>query len=150
MGKAYFYGHGVATNKQEAVRWWLKAAEQGDAVAQRQLGASYQHGVGVAKDPREAVRWFRKAAEQGDILAQTLLAAAYAFGDGVIMDDREAYIWLSIAKANGNELASEAFNKINWRARLTQSEIRSAQKEAARRLEEIDRRKEKHNEKFGL
>ena len=49
----------------EAVKWYRKAAEQGHAAAQNNLGAMYANGQGVARSDAEAVKWFRKAAEQG-------------------------------------------------------------------------------------
>jgi TPR repeat protein len=41
----------------EAVKWYRKAAEQGDAPAQFNLGNSYANGEGVAKDAVEAAKW---------------------------------------------------------------------------------------------
>ena len=49
----------------EAVKWFRKAAEQGDAIAQVNLGYAYANGFGVEKDEKEEVKWYRKAAEQG-------------------------------------------------------------------------------------
>ena len=49
----------------EAVRWIRKAAKQGPADAQYNLGGMYANGQGVNLDHAEAVRWYRKAAEQG-------------------------------------------------------------------------------------
>ena len=56
---------GVPKNASQAVTWYRKAAEQGDADAQFNLGVMYAKGVGVPKDASQAVTWFRKAAEQG-------------------------------------------------------------------------------------
>ena len=42
-----------------------KAAEQGDAEAQYNLGVMYANGDGLPEDDAEAVRWYRMAAEQG-------------------------------------------------------------------------------------
>ncbi|CAJ2377657.1 MAG: sel1 repeat family protein [Gammaproteobacteria bacterium] len=141
---------GAVTDQQKAVHWYRKAAEQGHAKAQRELGLAYLYGKGVTEDKREAVRWLRKSAEQGNAWGQVSLGKAYLSGEGVITDEREAYIWLSIAKANGLKYAEEIFRQTNWREFLSQPEIRSAQKEAAQRLEETDRRKKKHDRKFGL
>jgi hypothetical protein len=47
-----------------------KAAEQGDAGAQKALGEMYLKGLGFPKNSREAVKWYRKAALQGDAKAQ--------------------------------------------------------------------------------
>ena len=49
----------------EAVKWWRKAAEQGNADAQYSLGVCYFFGHGVTKDEAEAVKWLRKAAGLG-------------------------------------------------------------------------------------
>jgi TPR repeat protein len=42
------------------------AAEQGDAVAQFNIGLCFFNGEGVQQDPAEAVKWFRMADEHGD------------------------------------------------------------------------------------
>lgn len=142
LGFAYGSGEGVLTDKREAARWFRKAAEQGEVSAQFFLGRAYNAGEGVATDKHEAVRWFRKAAEQGLVLAQFQLGVAYVTGVGAIADMREAYIWLAIAKAGGSKNAGEVLHEIVLHGHLPQSEIRSADKEAARRLEAINRRKD--------
>ncbi len=48
-----------------AYRAWLPLAEQGDAVAQYNLGIMYQNGQGVASDGAEAAKWFDRAAVLG-------------------------------------------------------------------------------------
>ncbi len=57
----------------EAVKWWRKAAEQGDERAQYNLGRCYDKGEGVAQDKTEAIKWYRKAAEQGHEKAKAAL-----------------------------------------------------------------------------
>ncbi|CAK0744461.1 conserved hypothetical protein [Gammaproteobacteria bacterium] len=69
----YRDGRGVNQDNHEAVSWYLKAAEQGDADAQFNLGIMYAEGRGVAQDIREAALWLRKAAEQGDEDAEIYL-----------------------------------------------------------------------------
>ncbi len=61
----YLNGQGVARDNAEAAKWYRKAAEQGDAGAQFNLGVMYGGGQGVPQDYAEAVKWFRKAADQG-------------------------------------------------------------------------------------
>ena len=51
----YAKGEGVPENDAEAVKWFRKAAEQGDADAQYNLGVMYANGEGVLKDEAEAV-----------------------------------------------------------------------------------------------
>lgn len=54
-------GWGVAKDQVEAVKWFRKAAVQGYAVSQKQLGDCYMNGWGVTKDQAVAIKWFRKA-----------------------------------------------------------------------------------------
>jgi TPR repeat protein len=48
---------GVLQDYAEAARWYRKAAEQGNAIAQTNLGTMYFQGQGVPQDYAEAVRW---------------------------------------------------------------------------------------------
>ena len=78
-----------------------KAAEQGDASAQLDLGLAYRKGEGVAKDLVESVMWLRKAAEQGNAQAQFNLGCAYYFGNGVAKDHAEKAKWFGKAAQQG-------------------------------------------------
>jgi len=148
LGTAYWNGEGVAEDKTEAVRWWRKAAEQGFDLAQHNMGNVYGAGMGVAVDMRVAVRWWRKAAEQGHAQAQFNLGTAYWNGNGVVADKYESYVWYSIAKASGDEWAGKELRRTNWGNCLSQLEIRSAQKEAAQRMDAIESRKDESGKKF--
>ena len=57
-------------NKAKAVKWYRRAAEQGNVDAQYSLGDMYARGDGVPEDDAEAVKWFRLAAEQDHADAQ--------------------------------------------------------------------------------
>jgi len=46
----------------EAVRWYRKAPEQGDASAQSNLGLMYSVGQGVPQDDIEGMKWYILAA----------------------------------------------------------------------------------------
>jgi len=70
LGRAFF----KAQNIQVAVDELRKAAEQGYAAAQYNLGVMYEYGRGVSQDYGEALIWYRKAAEQGDEMAKDKLA----------------------------------------------------------------------------
>ena len=87
----------------EAVQWFRKAAEQGHADSQFQLGACYRDGDGVDRDYKEALRWFRKAADQGHARAQNAIGKRYLLGQGVSEDPTEAVKWFR--KAAEQDLA---------------------------------------------
>ena len=65
LGECYFLGKGINWDFDEAVYWFQKAAQQGNADAQYYLGECYYHGLGVKKDKRQGIRWYQNAARQG-------------------------------------------------------------------------------------
>ncbi len=86
-----------------ALKEWRPLAEQGNAVAQSNLGLLYQNGRGVPQDYVQARQWFEKAAVQRDAKAQHSLGLLYAMGQGVSQDFFQAYMWYSLAVANGEK-----------------------------------------------
>jgi TPR repeat protein len=98
----------VAKDEKEAVKWYTKAAEQGDAWAQSNLGFCYEKGTGVAKDEKEAVKWYTKAAEQGNARAQNNLGFCYEKGTGVAKDEKEAVKWYTKAAEQGDAWAQSS------------------------------------------
>ena len=63
-----------------AVKEWLQAAEQGDAVAQFNLAQMYRLGKGVPQTDAEAVKWYILAAQQGLEYAQRNLKLMHRDG----------------------------------------------------------------------
>ena len=67
----YELGQGVQPDCAEATKWFLKAAEQGDAGGQLQMGKRCHRGsfAPLAQDAREsrieAYKWFKLASAQG-------------------------------------------------------------------------------------
>jgi len=104
-GMKYYQGDGVPQDYKEAVRWWLMAAEEGDARAQYSLGICYKNGRGVEKNDKEAFRWYMLAAEQGEPRAQYNLGVCYKFGIGVPKDYNEAVKWYRLAAQQGHPQA---------------------------------------------
>ncbi|MDE7136766.1 MAG: sel1 repeat family protein [Muribaculaceae bacterium] len=86
----------------EALRWFRKSAEQGNASAQYNLGYMYDNGYGVAQNDTEAAKWYSKAAEQGNASAQYNLGYMYDNGYGVAKNDTEAAKWYSKAAEQGD------------------------------------------------
>ena len=90
-----------------AVEWYRKAADQGFAEAQFNLGKMYSAGLGVGRNKKEAENWYRKAADQGFADAQCSL--------GEMLDasrsckfSQEAVEWYRKAAEQG--LADAQFN----------------------------------------
>jgi uncharacterized protein len=85
-----------------AAKEWRTLAEQGDPIAQFNLGLLYLDGHGVPQSSAEAANWFRRAAEQDYPQAQHNLGAMYGSGQGVKRDYVQAYKWLNLCAAKGN------------------------------------------------
>jgi TPR repeat protein len=88
-----------------AMRLWRPLAEQGDALAQSNLGQMYSKGQGAPQDYAAAASWYRKAAEQGVDTAQTNLGRMYDIGQGVPQDYATAIRWYRKAAEQGDAFA---------------------------------------------
>lgn len=92
----------------EAAKWFQKAADQGIAEAQFNLGAMCYNGFGVPQDYAEAMKWFQKAADQGNAQAQNSLGVMYKNGYGVPKNYAKAKQWYRKAADQGYKNAIEA------------------------------------------
>ncbi len=112
LGACYYYGICIDQSKDEATKWWLKAAEQGHFKAQSNIGVLLLQRKGDKESEEAAVKWFRLAAKQGDALAQCNLAFCYREGIGVEKSKEIAIRWLKIAAEQGDEFAEEELKKL--------------------------------------
>jgi TPR repeat protein len=112
IGRAYWQGAGVPKDYVQAVFWFRKAAEQGNATAQVSLGILYDGALeevkGVPQDYAQAANWYRKAAEQGNGIAEFMLGRYYANGLGVPQDYVKAAAWYRKAAANQGGMPASA------------------------------------------
>jgi len=93
---ASYYKFGIGTipkNAEQAIRWYRKAAEQGNAEAQIQILEYYFYGDEVPQDYVEAAFWAHKAAEQGNAYGQLWLASFYEKGQVIHQDYSKAAYW---------------------------------------------------------
>ena len=58
---------GVPQDDAKAVYWWAKAAKQGNAMAQRNLGGMHLRGEGVPEDCARAYAWSSISAAGGSV-----------------------------------------------------------------------------------
>ncbi len=126
---------GVAAYKRgdyaTALREYRKAAEQGVADAQFNLGLMYGNGHGVPQDYARAVKWYRKAADQGVADAQLMLGVMYGEGQGVPKDYAQAHMWLNLAASSfppGKDRDRAAKNRDIVAERMTPAQISEAEK----------------------
>lgn len=106
MGLMHYHGHGVRENDAQALMWFDRAARQGLADAQFQLGNMYAYGLAggdAASDPaRLAAQWYFEAARQGHAEAQYSLGILFLTGSGVVQNDAQARHWIARAARQGH------------------------------------------------
>ena len=103
LGEMYLTGRGTPQDDQRALQWFRKAAAQGEAIAENNVGVMYQGGRGgLPQDDGQAVAWYRKAADQGFAPAQNNLGNMFLNGTGVSKDDRQAAGWFRKAAEQGH------------------------------------------------
>lgn len=91
-------GKGVIQNTDEGSKWLRKAAGQGNAAAQVELG--FDLAFALFNKPKleeynQGMEWMHKAADQGILIAQFMLAEFYMkpLADGVSPNYKEAIKW---------------------------------------------------------
>jgi hypothetical protein len=109
LGFMYEKGQGLPQDYPEAIRWYRKAADQGDCVfcsgAQVNLGLMYANGEGVTQNYAEAARWYRKAADQGDAKAQVTVQVPQS----IFLDKSRRIVYCMV-----DECESESPRKATW------------------------------------
>lgn len=102
-------------SSEEKKERWCKLAQQGDLIAQYNLGfyyycraypnPEYSNFDPVPQDSEKAVVWFHKAADRGHVNAQFYLGTCLFYGRGISKNKEEAKKWLSNAARQGSEAA---------------------------------------------
>jgi TPR repeat protein len=116
----------VPQNQAEAVKWFSKAARQGLADAQYNLGVMYYRGTGITQNYPEALKLYSQAAQRGHTLAQYNLGLMYLAGNSVPKDSVKAYMWLSLAA--GQKVPEAVKNRDYLAAKMTPSQLADARK----------------------
>jgi TPR repeat protein len=80
----------------------FKRAENGDVVAQNELGRMYEHGHGIEQNTIKARYWYQQAADQDDDWGQLHLGLLFKTGKNVDKDLEQAVMWISQSAAKGN------------------------------------------------
>ena len=92
-------------DKNQAMYWYLQAANQGNPNAQFNLANAYYDGKVVPADLPKAAGWYERAAISGVPEAQLNLGYMYSQGKGVPKNDEVATLWYTVAAKRGNTKA---------------------------------------------
>lgn len=103
LGICLIIGYGCEENPHEALKWWTKAAEQGDLCSQRCLWSCYYNGnSGICKNYKKAFHWLEQAALQNDDESQFMLGVCHYNGQGVQKSREKAFECFKMAAESGH------------------------------------------------
>jgi len=91
--------------KDEAMKVWGQASQQGSVQATAFLAAMYRVGDHVQKEPKKALRLFEQAAEGGSEISMLYAAGLLQKGTDVPKDEPRAVYWYEQAVKLGNSSA---------------------------------------------
>lgn len=103
LGRYYHIAAGDKRDVKKAVSCYLRAADQGHALAQRFMGLCYENGIGgITANLETAADWYLRSAKQGNALAQYNMAKYSENGTGkVIKSAEQAKQWYIQAADQG-------------------------------------------------
>jgi uncharacterized protein len=130
LGLMYRDGNGVPKDYKEAWKWYQKAADQGEKVAQYNLRNIYDEAIGCLRLPdysefkeerlramsviEEALNGFHKVAEKGHPFVQCQLGRIYRDGHGVSKNLSKAAEWYRKAAEQGDREAQKELGDIYY------------------------------------
>lgn len=143
QGSGSVGGRGVPQDRAQVAAWYRKAAEQGDAKAQFNLGLMYRYGPGYSPALERWVEAFDPAPVYARPTAQTNPAAKYNSGSGIPKDYIEAHKWMSLAaaRATGDNQKRFADARDSLAKVMTPEQIAEAQKRASEWTAAFEKRK---------
>lgn len=112
---AQYFEHGQDRMKRDpikAVKWYRRAADEGDVSSMYQLAKLYEMGEGVDKDSDKAIEWYTKAAEAGHRAALLTLGTKYFYGSGDFKDVEKGLEWYRKAAEAGYHQAIQRLAEI--------------------------------------
>jgi uncharacterized protein len=104
---------------QKALKWYLKAAQQGDVDAMMHIGDIFFYGKGIKQSHLDAGRWYKLAANLNYPEAQKNLGFMFYYGLGVTRSYQEAERWYVLAAENNNAKAQYYLGKMFLRGVAT-------------------------------
>jgi hypothetical protein len=127
LARSYQTGFLLPLDRTAALKWYVRAAEEGDTDAALQAAFLYAPAGGAPRDEVNALKWLRFAADRGNFSAQMTLGNYYLTGQGgVPVDKEEGYYWQMIGQ--GADPNSWAYKTA--RQALTDEQLERAVKRA--------------------
>ncbi len=89
-------------DESKAFNWFLKAADKGEYIAQKNVARYYRYGIATEKDEQKALDYYTKSANQGYLEAITELARLYRYGYCTEKNIEESIKWYEKAISKGH------------------------------------------------
>jgi TPR repeat protein len=113
MGERLWVGFGsVKVDFTEARKYFLIAANHGNARGMANVGWIYENGFDVPQDYSEAKFWYDKAISHGDVIANWNIGRLYEFGWGVQMNLDAARSWYQKGADKGHAASRQALDNV--------------------------------------
>lgn len=93
-----------------AYSYFKQRAQDGDPVAEDNLGKMYADGRGVPENATQSVAWYSKAAAQHNADAELNLGVACLYGHGTAQDTTQACQMFAAAKHDGSPYAQDFYS----------------------------------------
>jgi TPR repeat protein len=113
IGKMFLLGGPLKQDYVEAVRWYTKAAENGDSTAAVEVAAVIAKGTG---DYNAALRWCQFAADQGNGVGMYCIGWLYQEGKLGPKDSATAAQWYQKGAAHWNAQSCFRLGRMFWNA----------------------------------
>ena len=126
VGEMLRSGNETRRDREEAIVWTRRAAEQDHSAAQCNLGIALFRGWGTPADPQAAIDWWLRAAVNKNAHAMFNLGTVLARGRYVKRDLVRAFWWMTAASAHGYVGAEDVLTTL--REVMTTEQITNAQK----------------------
>ena len=84
----------------EKINVWFAKAQEGDALAQLEIGKCFLYGTGVDRDYKYALKFLTQSADGGNKKAMELIGDCYGNGWGVPVSYKTALLWYEKAGLN--------------------------------------------------
>ncbi|MGJ3243935.1 MAG: SEL1-like repeat protein [Opitutales bacterium] len=117
LGRMYARGEGTATDTRDAVRWWKRAARDGQPRAANDLAYFHEKGIEVRQDYEDALEYYRQAARLGHVPAMARLGFLNEAGLGKNPDLVQAIDWYEQAAGQGYPPSIVDLGRIYWTGR---------------------------------
>ena len=133
LGLAFLKGYGVEDkDKEQAIKWFRKAAEKGHTRAQVKLASLLRFD-----NPDETIKWLMKAAEQDNLNAINNIGYMWAAGHmSTFGDNTEAYKWYIRSAKLGNKVGQYNVCRALYYGKGVSKNAREAQKWCQRSVDQ--------------